>query len=58
MRERLTKRLAELRSELEEGKKMTADLDAKRANLQEAMLRISGAIQLIEEVLSAETDQI
>lgn len=31
---------------------MLGDLEAKQANLRETLLRISGAIQVLEEVLS------
>jgi hypothetical protein len=34
---------------------MLADLEQKRAILQQTLLRISGAIQVLEEVLVAET---
>lgn len=54
MRERLEQRLAELQNELAAGQKMQSDLDTKRAQLQTTMLRIEGAIHVIEEVLQAE----
>lgn len=54
MRERLEQRLAELQNELSAGQKMQTELDEKRAQLQATMLRIAGAIQVIEEVLHAE----
>lgn len=54
MRNRLEQRMAELRNELIVGQKMSNELDAKRAELQTTMLRIAGAIQVIEEVLQAE----
>ncbi len=58
----LTKRLKVLKDEFETGQKMLAELDAKRANLQESLLRISGAVQVLEEELakvaqSAESDE-
>ena len=56
MRDQLEQRLNELKAEFEAGQRMLADLDAKRANLQESMLRISGAIQVLEEEL-AKADQ-
>jgi hypothetical protein len=56
MREQLEHRLSKLKSEYEAGQKMLTELDAKRANLHETMLRISGAIQVIEEEL-AKADQ-
>ena len=51
MRDQLEHRLKTLKTELEAGEKMLADLDAKRANLRETLLRISGAIQVLEEEL-------
>ena len=54
MKERLEERLAELRKEFASGQKMLADLDNQRANLQQTVLRISGAIQVLEELLGAE----
>lgn len=54
MRERLEQRLSELRSELDAGQKMANQLDAKRADLEVTMLRIAGAIQVMEEMLHVE----
>jgi len=51
MRDQLEQRLNSLKTERETGEKMLADLDAKRANLRETLLRISGAIQVLEEEL-------
>jgi len=48
----LKKRLAELRNEHETGQTMIADLEARQANLKSTLLRISGAIQVLEELLS------
>ncbi|HEY9697921.1 MAG TPA: hypothetical protein V6D10_11700 [Trichocoleus sp.] len=52
MQERLQQRLQNLKSEFEEGQKILTELEAKQANLRETLLRISGAIQVLEEVLS------
>jgi predicted nuclease with TOPRIM domain len=52
MKERLEKRLAELKIEFDSGQQMLADLEAKQANLRETLLRISGAIQVLEELLA------
>ena len=52
MRTQLEQRLADLRSELEKGETILADLKTKEANLKESMLRIQGAIQVLEEELS------
>ena len=52
MQERLEQRLKELKDEFESGQKMLADLDIKQANIRNSLLRISGAIQVIEEELA------
>jgi predicted nuclease with TOPRIM domain len=52
MREQLENRLAELKAEFESGQRMMAELEAKQANLRDTLLRISGAIQLLEEELA------
>lgn len=52
MKQKLQKRLQSLKSEFESGQKMLADLEAKQANLRETLLRISGAIQVLEEELN------
>ena len=52
MRERLEQRLQELKAEYEAGQQMLAELEAKQANLRETLLRISGAVQVLEEELS------
>lgn len=54
MKEQLEKRLNELKAEYEQGEKMFADLDARREQVRETMLRISGAIQVVEEILKEE----
>ncbi|HSB03360.1 MAG TPA: hypothetical protein VLE49_22105 [Anaerolineales bacterium] len=54
MKEQLEKRLAELKSEFEAGQKMLADLEKKRSELEATLLRIRGAIQVIEEMLQQE----
>lgn len=52
MKEKLQQRLQNLKSEFEDGHKILAELEAKQANLRETLLRISGAIQVLEEVLN------
>lgn len=48
----MTNRLEELRKELEKGQQEMARLDRQRQELRDTMLRISGAIQVIEELLA------
>ena len=51
MKEQIEQRLKDLRSEFEAGQKMLTDLEAQQANLKTTLLRISGAIQVLEELL-------
>jgi predicted nuclease with TOPRIM domain len=51
MKHQLEQRLNELRSEFESGQKALADLEHRQANLRDSLLRISGAIQVLEEEL-------
>jgi predicted nuclease with TOPRIM domain len=52
MKEQLQQRLNELKAEYESGQKMLAELETKQANLRNTLLRISGAIQVLEEELA------
>ncbi|MCE7989151.1 MAG: hypothetical protein DYG89_48980 [Caldilinea sp. CFX5] len=51
MRQQLEKRLQELKAEFSTGQRVLAELEAKQANLRETLLRITGAIQVLEEEL-------
>lgn len=55
MREQLELRLKELTAELETGQQMLAELDAKRADLHQTLLRIGGAIQVLSELLAEDS---
>ncbi|GCA91911.1 hypothetical protein [Microcystis aeruginosa] len=52
MKKQIKERLEELKAEYESGQKMLADLEAQGSNLRTTMLRISGAIQVLEELLA------
>ena len=54
MQDRLTARLASLREEYRTGQNMLADLEAKELDVRQTLLRIEGAIQVLEELLAAE----
>ncbi len=54
MKEQLEQRLQKLKSEFESGQKMLSDLEEQQVNLKTTLLRISGAIQVLEELLSAD----
>ncbi|MDB9424842.1 hypothetical protein PN437_07975 [Microcystis aeruginosa CS-564/01] len=52
MKEQIKERIEQLKAEYESGQKMLADLETQESNLRTTMLRISGAIQVLEELLS------
>lgn len=52
MKEQLEKRLQQLKAEFESGQKVLTELDDKRTNVQNTLLRIQGAIQVLEEELA------
>ena len=54
LREQIQERLEALRKELETGQAELRKVEAQRTYLHETMLRISGAIQALEELLSEE----
>jgi hypothetical protein len=54
MREQLEKRLDELKTEYDQGEKMLSDLEARREQVRQTLLRISGAVQILEELLKEE----
>jgi prefoldin subunit 5 len=48
----LRSRLESLKEELSKGEQMLADLDRRRQEIRDQMLRIGGAIQVLTEVLN------
>jgi predicted nuclease with TOPRIM domain len=50
-REQILGRLASLRKEFEAGQARLRELETEQAYVRETMLRISGAIQVLEEVV-------
>lgn len=52
MKEQLQQRLQSLKGEFESGQKMLADLESQQVKVRETLLRISGAIQVLEEELA------
>lgn len=57
MKAQLTKRLEDLKAEYEAGQNKLVEFETQATNLRNALLRISGAIQVLEEEL-AKVDQI
>ena len=54
MKDKLEIRLNVLRAEYESGANLSAELEARQASTRNTMLRISGAIQVLEELLKEE----
>jgi predicted nucleic acid-binding Zn-ribbon protein len=52
--ELLTTRIEQLRRELDAGQQRRAELQAQLQDLEATMLRISGAVQVLQELLEAE----
>jgi prefoldin subunit 5 len=52
--DQVTNRLEELRKELEKGRQRLESLDRERQEVRDTMLRISGAIQVLEELRTQE----
>lgn len=52
MREQIQERLQVLRKEFETGQRRQQELQREQMVLQEALLRIGGAIQVLEELLA------
>jgi prefoldin subunit 5 len=53
----MEERLAELKAEFEKGQQHMQNLDQQRAELRDTLLRISGAIQVLEELLKQDGAQ-
>lgn len=53
MQEQIESRIEELKQEFTRGQERYQELDAQQSALRETLLRISGAIQVLEEVLAS-----
>lgn len=51
MKEEIKARINELKAELESGRKMMEEMEVKRTNITYSLLRINGAIQVLEELM-------
>ena len=51
MKDEILRRIEKLKHEYSLGEKALKDLEAKQFSLRETLLRISGAIQVLEELL-------
>lgn len=57
MQDELRKRLDELKKEFEVGQNRLRELDAEQAHVRETLLRISGAIQVLQELSDSAKDE-
>ncbi len=57
MKAQLEQRLQKLQDEYEKGQQMLADLENQQANLRDTLLRINGAIQVLQEELAKANDE-
>lgn len=57
MNAQIQNRLGQLKEELAAGESALADLDAQREHLVATLLRLSGAIQVLGEILADEVDE-
>ncbi len=53
----MNERLAQLRAELEKGQQRLRLLDQERQNVRDTMLRITGAIRVLEEMLEQKASE-
>jgi predicted nuclease with TOPRIM domain len=51
MREHLERRKAELQAEYERGRQMLVSMQQEQTNLEQTLLRIDGAMQVLDELL-------
>jgi predicted nuclease with TOPRIM domain len=56
MEDQLRRRLEELKQEFEAGQAKLRELESQQVYTREVLLRISGAIQVLEEALAQETN--
>jgi len=52
VQEQIEARLQQLRSEFEGGQRLLSELESQEASLRSTLLRISGAMQVLEELLN------
>lgn len=54
MRDQISERLHQLRTEFESGQKVLRELEQRQQDVRDTLLRIGGAIQVLEELLKNE----
>ena len=54
MRKQIEERLCALQSEFKAGQEILAELETRQSNVRSTLVRISGALQVLEELLKEE----
>ena len=57
MRERIEARRAQLQTEYDRGQAMLQQMDRERAQLEQTLLRIAGALQILNELAAEEVEE-
>lgn len=57
MKQEIELRLQSLKDEFTAGQKILADLEAKQASVRDTLIRINGAVQILEELLAEATTE-
>ena len=58
MRQQVERRLHALQAEWASGQHMLAELETQQTNLRNTLLRISGAMQVLEELLAQAPEEV
>ena len=58
MRKQIEERLSALQTEFKSGQEILNDLEQKQLDVRNTLIRISGAIQVLEELLSKESSPL
>lgn len=58
MKDRISTRLQQLQTEYQKGQERLAALEQEASNVKSSMLRISGAIQILEELLEQDSSAL
>ena len=58
MRERIEARRAQLQTEYDRGQAMLQQMDRERAQLEQTLLRIAGALQILNELAAEEVEEV
>lgn len=56
MENQIAERLAQLKAEFEKGQRRLQELETESTNLKQTLLRISGAIQVLEELAPQQSE--